>query len=113
MKNFLVAVAIAVVVLAGLALAAPRLAPSVQKTFTNCEAAGSASQSIAAGEYLVAVKDKDVTLCFNGNCDGGATQTVFFPNGTLMRQDFNAGNLTCHSSDSTGDLQLTLIAPGT
>jgi hypothetical protein len=78
-------------------------------TFTDCAAAGSASQAVAGGTYLVAVTDADVWVCQAATCATGGTR---LPSGSvvLVGVPFNSGSGTtfsCRSAASTGDLSFT------
>lgn len=63
--------------------------------------------TLAAGQYLLRVTDKDVNLCFNANsCQTGGEK---FPMGTVVLLSVQRGGetLSCRSSDGTGDVILT------
>jgi hypothetical protein len=77
----------------------------VRFEFTDCAAAGSASQTVTANTYLLRVTDADVWLCYAATCASGGERLQA---GTVM--PFNVGPssvMSCRSSASTGDLVLT------
>ncbi len=104
--------------------------------FTNCPAAGGDggtlhAGSLIAGQYLMRVKDEDVSICFHEYAssapacpytlsDGGSAGSStcwactdgggeFFPRGTVMTVSVpNAGlGFSCRSATATGDVAFT------
>jgi hypothetical protein len=108
-----------VLLLAGLAFAGG-LVVNVSKRyeFTNCASSGSTSQAVTEGEYVLRVTDKDTNMCWGTTCVGDAGEK--WPMGTVVKLSFprapgglsdgGAGtDISCRSSDSTGDLILTNV----
>lgn len=105
--------------LAGLAWAGG-LVVNVNKRaeFTNCASTGSLSQPITEGEYVMRVTDKDSFVCYSTTCVGDAGEK--WPMGTVVKVSFGRGtgglsdggtgtDVSCRSSDSTGDVILTSV----
>jgi hypothetical protein len=100
-------------------------AGSTRAEFTNCASGGSASQALAAGEYVMRVADKDSFVCYATTCVGDAGEkwpmgtviglaigrTVVADGGTAGGQvDGGFGqDISCRSSDSTGDVIFTEV----
>lgn len=103
----LAAVAVLALTLAPIAAAAGGviLNPVVRFEFTDCAAAGSASQTIFAGSYLMRVTTEDVFICYAATCAAGGEK---FPAGMVLLVAFQANQqVSCRSAASTGDLILT------
>lgn len=111
MMAFVVGAAVAALAGSGLVINTSRRAE-----FTNCASGGSASQAVAEGTYVMRVTDKDSFVCYATTCVGdagekwpmGSVVKVALPRGTLS--DGGTGNdISCRSSDSTGDVILTSV----
>ncbi len=82
---------------------------AIRKEFTNCESGGSAAQTLAVGNYLFRVTDKDVFVCLAASASTCASGGEKFPMGTVIRLTIGADqvSVSCRSSDSTGDAIFT------
>ena len=107
--RYLAPVVLALVVLAGAALAAGGvpLNPNKRYELTDCAAGGSSSISVDPGTYLMRITDADVFVCYAGTCASGGEK---FPMGTVMQLTTlgtTATTMSCRSASSTGDFILT------
>lgn len=93
--------------LAGLAFAAGAgitLRPTVRFEFTNCSSSGSSAQTLTAGPYVFRATDEDVWFCFATTCSSGGER---WPLGTVIKLEMPAGDVSCRSTNSTGDAIFT------
>jgi hypothetical protein len=86
--------------------------------FTNCSSSGSLSQPVLEGEYVMRVTDKDSFVCYSTTCAGdagekwpmGTVVKVSMPRATNGLSDGGTGtDVSCRSSDSTGDVIFTQV----
>ena len=92
------------------ALAAPiNPDPATIKTFTNCEAGGSAAQTLAGGPHLMTVTGEDTYVCVADSASTCASGGTIYPLGTVIHITFGnaAHSVSCRSAGSGGDLQFT------
>ncbi|MDP1824900.1 MAG: hypothetical protein Q8L48_16710 [Archangium sp.] len=100
----------AVLVFASPALAQDGLVlTSTLYTFTDCASGGSSAQTVPEGNYVLTVTDADTFLCQADSASTCATLGTKWPVGTIVKYSVGRGglSLSCRSSTSTGDLQLT------
>ncbi len=78
-------------------------------TFTDCSSSGSSAQTVPAGTYLLTVTDEAVWLCQADSASTCATLGTKLPSGTVMLYTVGRGgaSVSCRSTGSTGDLNLT------
>lgn len=98
-----------VVLLALGASAGIQLNQTVVKTFTNCEAGGSAAQTLTGGDYLMTVHDESTWVCLADSASTCASLGTKFPPGFAMVITINnAGqSVSCRSAGVTGDVEFT------
>jgi len=110
--------ALSLMLLASLALVLPPakaeaagipINPAGVITFTDCAAAGSSAQTVPAGDYVLTVTGSDVTLCWAASSSTCGSGGITYPLGTVILITAPRGllSLSCRSSASTGDAQLT------
>lgn len=107
------ALALAIALCAGAAVAGIALSPSSQFTFTACSSSGSAAQNVPAGNYLLSVLNEPVWICQASTC--ASPNGVVLPAPTLMLYTVTGSpgttsSISCRSTGSTGNLQLTQAA---
>ncbi|MDP2270913.1 MAG: hypothetical protein Q8K32_09295 [Archangium sp.] len=97
--------------LAVVAFAAPglNLDTAATYTFTDCASGGSAAQTVPEGTYVLTVTTDDTFLCQADSASTCATLGTKWPAGTIVLLSVGRGgkSMSCRSSSSTGDLQLT------
>jgi predicted RNA-binding Zn-ribbon protein involved in translation (DUF1610 family) len=86
--------------------------PSVQFSFPNCSSSGSAAQTVTAGDYLLTVDTEKTWLCETASASTCASNGVSLPAPTVMVFTVPNGgrSISCRSSASTGNLQLTQVS---
>ena len=81
--------------------------------FTNCEAAGSAVQTVTEGTYLFRVTDEAIFLCYAAQLGDGGTPCGSggekFPAGMAMMLSVKSGGqvMSCRSAGAAGDAIFT------
>jgi hypothetical protein len=78
-------------------------------TFTDCASIGSSAQTITEGVYVLTVTDADTFLCIADSGSTCGTLGTKFPMGAIVKLAVGRSgkSMSCRSSTSTGDLQLT------
>ena len=82
------------------------LDPAVRFEFTNCEAGGSAAQTVTEGTYLFRVTTEDVWICYASTCAAGGEK---FGAGMAMVLSIGRSGqaVSCRSAGATGDAIFT------
>lgn len=105
-------VAVAVVLGALAATAGPKLRPNSTNGYYDLPACdGGVTATLAGGSYLLSVTNETTWLCVGDA--GCATAGQPLASGFTANLDFDAQPISCRSAASTGDITLTLRAPGT
>ena len=83
--------------------------PATIKTFTNCEAGGSAAQTLAGGAHLMTVTGEDTYVCVTDSASTCASGGFIVPTGSAIHITFgnSSHSVSCRSAGATGDLQFT------
>ncbi len=75
--------------------------------FADCAAGGSASNTIAAGTWMLVVLDEATSFCYAGTCAAGGRKLP--ANAILTIKVAGTTTISCRSAGATGDLQYTKL----
>ena len=91
------------------AMAGIQLDQAVVKTFTNCEAGGSAAQTLIGGQYVMTIHDEATWVCLADSASTCATLGSKFAAGFGMVITINNSgqSVSCRSAGATGDVEFT------